>query len=408
MALTLDIGANTRQAQAQVKDLGKALEEVSDALDDVAKDADKSGSKVERELDGMGDAAKSSSREIDAAGERVERSFKDIVSDAKKADRAIEDIGDSGGRNLRKVSEAGEEVSSELKQNLGETFSSFRGDIEDIPQIAQDVFGGLAGSVGGLGASLALAGGAAGVGLLVAGFQQLEERRQELEDRANGLAQAYIEAGSSVLDAIGIASRTSEIITGEERDKAKEYADILGIDLATAARAMAGDMNALAAVNEIANRATDDAIRLGNQYNETGKALSGTQNAKVEADLKAVGAARELNGVVEDATAKFNDQQSVLKGLITSADSASVSVDDLGNTVYQLPDGAQIMIDAKTGQASADVSRFRGDTDGVIDHLNGRQVRMRVDLDDSAIRYYRPPTITIPGQIVARGTVAQY
>lgn len=371
-----------------LEDAERALKDLNDAgpdkLDQQMRDAAKQTGKLKDETRDAADA--------------IDRDFKRAYRDAKQ----------SADDGLDGMSRRTEEVSGELKQNLGETFSSFRGDLEDLPQIAQDVFGGMAGSVGTLAGSLGLAAGAAGIGLLVAGFQQIEERRQELEDRANNLASAYIEAGTNVMDAIAIASRTSEIITGDERDKAKEYAELLGTDLPTAARAMAGDVNALAAVNEIANRATEDAIKLGDQYNDTGKTLTSTQQSKLTEDLKAVAAARELNGVVDEANSKFNDQQGVLKGLIRDADGAAVSVDELGNTVYKLPDGAEIMIDAKTGQATADVSRFRGDTDGVIDHLNARQVRMRVALDDSAVRNYRPPTLTIPGQVVARGTVAMY
>lgn len=375
-------------------------------------------------IEPLGDAEKALKDLADSRGpEQLERDMRDaqkatekLADETRGAARSIErgwqdayrGSSDAAEKGLGGMQRRTEEVSGELRQNLGETFSSFRGDLEDLPQIAQDVFGGMAGSVGTLAGSLGLAAGAAGVGLLVAGFQQIEERRQELEDRANNLASAYIEAGTNVMDAIAIASRTSEIITGDERDKALEYANILGTDLPTAARAMAGDVNALATVNGIANRATEDAIDLGNQYNETGKALTSTQQTKLNEDLKAVAAARELAGVVEDANAKFNDQQAVLKGLITDADGAAVSVDGLGNRVYELPDGAKIMIDAETGQATTDVAKFRGDADGVIDHLNARQVRMRVTLDDSAVRNYRPPTITIPGQLVARGTIAQY
>ena len=303
------------------------------------------------------------------------------------------------------MSRKGEEVSGELKQNLGETFSSFRGDLEDLPQIAQDVFGGLAGSVGGLIPAFGLAAGAAGMGLLISAFQVAEERRQQLAERANDLANAYIDAGTNVMNAMSIAARTSEIITGDEREEAQNYAKVLGVDLPTAARAMAGDTNALATVNAIAARAMSDAKDAANEQKESLKALTPDQQEKVKADLEAINAARELAGVVADANQKFNDQQGVLKGLVTDADGAAVSVDNLGNQVYELPDGTKIMIDAETGQASTDVSKFKGDTDGVIEHLNKQQVTLRLVPDDSAVRNYRPPTIYIPGQVVPRGEV---
>lgn len=48
-----------------------------------------------------------------------------------------------------------------------------------------------------------------------------------------------------------------------------------------------------------------------------------------------------------------------------------------------MPDNTQILIDAKTGQATQDVSKFKGDADGVIDHLNGREVVMRANTSEA-------------------------
>ena len=92
--------------------------------------------------------------------------------------------------------------------------------MSSIGDLAQGTLGGLASSLPGIGV---IAGGAAvGVGLITSALEGAEERRQVLEDRASDLATAYIEAGTNVLDAMGVASRTSEILTGEERDEAKD------------------------------------------------------------------------------------------------------------------------------------------------------------------------------------------
>lgn len=393
IAIASDTGAFRKGVESGIID---PLDDAQKALDDLAKSRGPEG--LERD---MRDAQKQTEKLKD----ETERTADAIEKDFKRAYRETRQAADDG---LGGVSRKGEEVSGELKQNLGETFSSFRGDLEDLPQIAQDVFGGLAGSVGGLIPAFGLAAGAAGMGLLISAFEVAEERRQQLAERANDLANAYIAAGTNVMDAMSVAARTSEIITGDEREEAQNYAKVLGVDLPTAARAMAGDTNALAAVNAIAAQAMSDAKAAADEQKESLEALTPEQQAKVKADLEAINAARELGGVVADANQKFNDQQGVLKGLIADADGASLSVDNLGNQVYELPDGTQIMINAETGQASTDVSKFKGDTDGVIEHLNRQQVTVRLSVDDQAVRNYRPPTVYIPGRIVPRGEVQVY
>ncbi|QCQ16986.1 hypothetical protein [Microbacterium sp. RG1] len=377
----IDIAANTRAAQSQVKDLSKALDDTADSLDDLARDGDKAGDKMESSFRAMvlasGRTQKAVSDDAKKGGRDLERGYRDGAKDAAKG---VDD-------GLDAIKRSTEEAGDELRQNLGETFSSFRGDLEDLPQIAQDVFGGMAGGASNLAGSLALAGGAAGIGLLVAGLQLADEERQKLEERANGLAQAYIDAGSTVLDAMTIASRTTEILTGDERAKAEEYANTLGITIPEAARAMAGDLNQLAVVNAIAAKGMDENRQIADDMRESLKALTPEQQRSVEQNSKQNLAARELAAVVDGANTKFEEQQEVLKGLVRDAGEVTQEVDELGNKLLTLPDNTQIMIDAETGKATADVSKFKGDLDGVPETVRSTVV---VGVDDSAWRNWRP------------------
>lgn len=390
MALTIDINANTKAAQAQVKDLGKSLDSVSDSLDDLAADATKSGNKTEKALDGLGDAAKASGRDIEKTGDKLEATFRDLIKDAKKAEAAVDDIGDAGAKGFGKLGDKGAEVSGELRQNLGETFSSFRGDLEDLPQIAQDTLGGLAGSgaLGGIGGLAATAAGAAGLGLIIAAMEQIDARAEELRERANTMAQAFIDAGSNVLSATSIAAASADVLTDEDkRKKAQEYADALGIDLPTAIRAYVGDANAMKVVDAQAAKAKEENLAIAEAQKESVTALTTEQQKALETNQKALGAQRELRGVVADANSTFESQQKVLKGLINDASEATKEVDDLGNAVYTLPDGTQILIDAKTGQATTDISKFKGDLDGIPEVITSR---VKVQVDTSAWDNWRP------------------
>nr|WP_278101895.1 hypothetical protein [Microbacterium proteolyticum] len=319
---------------------------------------------------------------LQRAAQAVEDAFDDI------GDR-VDDLGRDGRRSLDKLDEGlskakqgAADFKEESSSTAREAAASFDGTAEAITDAFQET---AANAFAGFGPAGAVAGvaAAAGIGLVTAAFQQADERRQQLQDRANDLANAYIDAGSSVLDAVSIAARTSEIITGDEREEAQQYAQTLGVDLPTAARAMAGDVNALAVVNKLATDAMEENRDIADGMRESLQALTPEQQEQIVKNQGIIGSARELNGVVADATQKFNDQQGVLRGLIRDAGTATKEVDALGNELYTLPDGEQIMIDAETGQATTDVSRFKGDLDGIPETVN---TRVAVDADVSRAR----------------------
>lgn len=354
---------------------------IIDPLEDAQKELVELGkSKGPEQLEkGMKDAEKATDRlkdETKRTADAIEQEYRDSY---RKARQSADDGLDGMKRNT-------EEVTSELKQNLGETFSSFRGDLEDLPQIAQDTLGGLAGSgaLGGIGGVAATAAGAAGLGMIIGAMDTINERAEALEDRANDMATAFIEAGSNVLNATTVAAAAADVITDpEKRKEVQAYADALGVDFPTAVRAYVGDANALAVVDGVVSDARRENVKLADEQREALKALTPEQQNMLETNSKAIDAGRELNGVVSDANAKYQEQQGVLLGLIGDAGTAGESIDELGNKLYTLPDGTEIMISAETGQATTDVAKFKGDTNGVIDQLNSRDVVMNVVTDQA-------------------------
>ncbi|MEV4738538.1 MULTISPECIES: hypothetical protein [unclassified Microbacterium] len=367
--IDLSVAADTRSAMSAInRGLLEPLEDVSEQLEQLGDDSKQAGDKLER---GMRDAQR---RTDDAADE-----IKKLRDELNRAGRAGKTTGDDIDDGLDRVKHAAAETGDELKQNLGETFSSFRGDLEDLPQIAQDVFGGLAGSVGTLPAAFGLAAGAAGIGLLINAFQGIEAERQKLEDRAGSLAQAYIDAGTTVLDTVTLASRVSEVLTDpEKRADAQKLVDVLGVDLPEAARILAGDTNALATAQDVL---ADKNAKLNDQR-ATGKLLTEEEAAALADQQNALDNAGSSLDTYATNNAKAadiaRDYSDALKGMVNDAGDVGVEIDDLGNKLISLPDGKQILIDAETGQATTDVARFKGDTDGVIDQLNGRDVVLSV------------------------------
>lgn len=370
-------GKSDDDIKAALRDMGLNAKQAEQAVERVGTEFKDTGRDGERAVDKLKDALKDAQRE----SEKLGRSGRDSGSDIGRGMRDAED-------DVRRFSDRTAEVGDELRQNLGETFSSFRGDLEDLPQIAQDTLGGLAGSgaLGGIAGLAATAAGAAGLGLIIGAMDAIGKEGEKLEGRAGSLAQAYIDAGTTVLDTVTLASRVSEVLTDpDQRADAQKLVDVLGVDLPEAARILAGDTNALAAAQEVLsdkNKALNDQRRDGKLLTEEeAAALADQQNALDNAGAS-LGTYASNN---EKAAQIARDYSDALKGMISEAGDAGEEVDELGNKLITLPDNTQIFIDAKTGQATTDVSRFKGDTDGVIDHLNGREIVLRAEADTSGI-----------------------
>lgn len=326
-----------------------------------AKDAETSIGKLE---DAVEDAGRGGARDLD----RIEDSLRDVQRQAGRTEDAVDDIGVRGGDSFRKLGDAGGEVADELRGNIGEAFSSFRGDLEDLPQIAQDTLGGLAGSgaLGGIAGVAATAAGAAGLGLIVGAIDTINEEARKSEDRANDLAQAYIDAGSTVLSTIDQAARVSQVVTDKElRDEATRLADTIGIDLAEAVRIVAGDANALAGAQGI----LADRQQVVNDKMNTGTELSAQRVVEIQEERIAVENQSDALQTYADrqdvATQRAQLYSDSLKAMIDDAGSATVEVDELGNRLYTLPDQTQVLINAETQQATTNVDGFKGDLDGV-------------------------------------------
>lgn len=333
MALSIDIAANTRAAQRDVKDLSKALDDTADALDDVARDGDK-------------------------AGDKIEASFRDMVREAGKAEKAVDDVkdstrrlGDDGVGGFRKLKDAGSEASDELKQNLGETFSSFRGDLEDVPQIAQDVLGGLAGSVGGIPAALGLAGAAAGVGVIIENFTKIAEAADEAKESAFDMA--YTVGGA--LDAAGYSQRLASWTGETEKWKqANDIAQATGWDVVDVVDAMA---------------AGGDKLRdLSGAWGEGADAAQLTSGRlwELEAVLKATGEGYASGAQAAEINARALAEYAEKVGTATG------ETDALGNAIYLLPDNTEVAVNAQTGQATEDIKRLDEDIAAVPDTVNTR------------------------------------
>lgn len=378
--ISINILSNVREAVRGVDDVADTLEDAHDALRDLTKEGDSAS-------DRLTDDFRKIQRQTDKTSDELRGKFRQAYRDIKKSS---DDTADDVVRSQRRMGEQSAEVGQEIRQNLGEGIANAaRGDFEGLADVIGDTFGGAVAGIGGIGTAALGVAGALGIGAIVAAFNLADEARQKLQERASDLANAYIEAGSNVLDAMTIATRATEFLADPEKRKETErLSEVLGISMADAARTLAGDMNSLNAANEIVKSNEEERLEL---MQESANYMSGDYTKADQERLTRLldqdAAIRELNEANGMANQTFRDQQQLLVNLINSAEDVTVEIDEVGNSVYNLPDGTQILIDAETGQATTDVSRFKGDLDGVPDQVTST-VRLRVD--SSAWDNYTP------------------
>ncbi len=273
-AIKIRIDGETQDAERSLEAVADSLEQIDTGLEKVDRsgtDAAQALDKVESagsSMDKVGKEIKDVGESAQDAGRRIDR---DLTEALKDADRAAESMGDSAGKaskrlgddvsdGARRSSEAVSEFKDEARQNFGEVTSSFSGDMDSIVDLAQGTFGGLAGTLTGP-VGLALGGLAASAGLFYNAWKTSTEKTQQaVEDMyadmkasgANALSESFIqgEIDKIVTDAEG------KVISFAE---AQQYAATTGADLATVLRAMAGDAEAWASVQESV-QAKQDAV----------------------------------------------------------------------------------------------------------------------------------------------------
>lgn len=355
--ITLDILANVRDALQGTGDVEQALSDIESTLEDMARDGDKSVDKMSR---GFRDLA----RDADRSADKIERNYKQAYRDVK---RSADDLSTGGSKGFRKLGDAGEEVSGELRQNLGETFSSFRGDLEDLPQIAQDTLGGLAGSgaLGGIAGLAATAAGAAGLGLIVASLEQQNEEAEKLKQRLSDAYTTAIEAGRDYIDEAQVIAELQSLMF--DTDRAGEYNTLL-----------------------------EDQKRLGLDI----EVLAGANIGRAE-DLRDI--QERVNTVLEDQSSYYTTQKDGIErldlGVAQMRDrwqSVQTETQNQQDKVAELESAEKRLNESAREQINrtADAAQKR------YEALAREPVKIKVEVDDSNVRNHRWPVIRIPGQVV--------
>lgn len=376
----------------------KALNDTARALDKTETAAEKTG----RAIDELGD-------EGQKTGKKLERALKDATDQTKNLDRAAKD---SEGA-LGKLGEGGAELNDELRSNLSETVSSFRGDFSDLGQLGQDTLGGLATGLGqlfGPGGMIAAAVAAGGLGMILGSLEEQNEAAKRLREN---LISAYADAaaeGRNYLDAAQIITGVQDLITDPDREK--EYKKILEdvntlqLDRTTVLRAAVGDQEAL---NLVMARYGELAKEVTGTYGPASKqkfAVDDLQHGWAQV-AETAQKASETGAIIRETTS------ATLMSFAAAAEAATVEIDALGNRMVTLPDGTEFYVSADTGQATQDLHDFVDSADNSVREVSGKEAVVQVTTDTTPAEqrnrvlqaYYDNLKPTVP--VTAKANIAQ-
>jgi cytochrome c551/c552 len=184
--ISIGVAADTREFSSGVKKgVIDPLDGIVDALEDVAKEGDDAGDKLERSLKASQDETERLKKDYqslgDAIGDTSQTSSRKFSSNTKTATTGA-------SADLK-------ELGNEAKQNLAETLSSFDGTVEGTISGIQGTLGGVTAGLTGVGATIAAVAGAAGLGLIFAAVQSGTEETEKLREKVSELAAEYIDTG---------------------------------------------------------------------------------------------------------------------------------------------------------------------------------------------------------------------
>lgn len=383
-------------------DTGGVEKSIQNGLIDPIEDAEKAleklgktdaGRDIDKELDKAQDATEDLSKELDATR-----------ADLKKLGYAAKDAGDDTRDGMKRAKDGVEEVGREAESTAKEAAASFDGSAESIGDAFQEV---AANAFAGFGPAGVVAGvaAAAGIGLAAAGFEATTEAQKLAEEAASEWANTYIEEGSKVLSQATIVAQGLDIITNKFSE-AKTNAELWGVSVETAAAAMAGSPSAMDEVADSINGIRLEYEKLSQSEgafdewgNANGPLAAADNNAK-----KAEDSYKKLTDAMTTGAAQADTYSYFLRDLANSTEGATRTVDEFGDSVYALPDGTTVYVDAETGQATADVDAIEKKLYGVPKTTNATVV---VGVDSSAFdRWWRnKPTSFSVGAVVRRGQI---
>ncbi|MBT1676004.1 hypothetical protein [Curtobacterium aurantiacum] len=219
--ITISLLSNVRDVVRGAKETEGALDDVADALDDLAREgkrtgqelgdgitdgmdgtareAKRQGDKIGDALaDGVGDGTKEAGKDVD----QLERKFRELAEATKRTDLSPgPSIAKTTKQGMSEASESVQTFSDEAKSNLSEVASSFTGDTQSVVDLLQGTLGGVIADLGPLGLAAGTA-GAAAIGLIGQAFVQAGEDQEAFKERVKTMTQELVDEFADTGDAV--------------------------------------------------------------------------------------------------------------------------------------------------------------------------------------------------------------
>lgn len=400
--LTINLNANVTEAVKGVSKVADSLDEVADTLHDLTRESDRTTGDLEDDL-----------RKVQRASDKTSDVIKAKMADAYRSVRKnSDDAADDAVRSQGRISEKSAEVGDEVRQNLGEGIANAaRGDFSSLSDTIGDTLGGITAGIGGIGTAAIGVVGAVGLGAILGVLQQGQEEANKLGERLADAYRGAAEEGRAYLDQAAIIANAQDLMFNPDRkgeyQKVLDTQKVTGLELADLLKANAGDLDAMATVSDRLDEVRRKWIAEGGEANVFEELFGGNSLNKLKDYWD--GAATAAEGYEALAADSLRSTTRLLLDEIDAAAGATRQTNEFGQTLYTLPDGKEIVVDAKTGQATTDVNTFKGEVDK-IPAEKAVTVRGTVDLSqvERDIRNFRSPTINIRGEIrTANGRIIE-
>lgn len=389
--ISIGVAMDTRQAASAINSgMLDPLEDVSTALDDVARDSTQANGKVVSGLKDSARAAETLGKEGDKAGDKLVASLKDAQKATDRTgddyktlgrviDRESKEAGRNFGQNIKRGTDEAEdglrEMGDETQSTAKEFAASFDGSISSVGDAIQEL---AANAFVGFGPAGVVAGIAAAVGI-GALFTAIQAGAEESEQRVQGMYEDMIASGDNFIsrDALAQAVQAIQENTAKYALAQQDAADT-GVALSTVLLAQAGDTASLSAVEE-ARRVKLEALQAQQtEHIRTTTEESDTLATQINT-LETMGLRYDkVAASTETAAAKADVYRQTMDSVGQASDGASEGVQKVIDKVNALPPNKTIRLDVDDSALEAALTRQEGRTihvniNGQIDRI-GNQV----------------------------------
>lgn len=244
--INIEFVSDVRKFLGGTSDVEGALGKVSDALDEVAKDAQKSGDKA---AESMSEAGKDMARSTETATEKMEKSFSEVAAAAKASGKSA---GDDLGEHVKRGAKDADEGVTALKENTASNAKEMGASFQDVGSAIDALQGLSAEALEGFGPAGIAAGVAvaAGIGIATQALQQAADKANQLTENAVAMA--------ATMDNPDPAQRASDL-----RDRWNEVATAIAD-----ARSLweVWQKRAVTNIEEIATATADGKVKITSMY----------------------------------------------------------------------------------------------------------------------------------------------